>query len=1040
MGKWTPPKPLPSSSGEFVSETPVTEKLIVPDSQAEPTPLQHRPPRTHTDSEVPPAQSAQTDAAEKVLRLKRMFPEKLHDEVWHVLMLAGGNVDKAIDLFFDSSPEPPQMQRPRYMVIEPEITSSDSSDEYEYFKVLPEDVRELALVYPSIGESVIKNALLLYGKDQAEDMLFHSPHKVPTDLQFEQQRRERELKKRQIIVIEDEDSPVQNLPRKRNRIVDSDDEEGDNDDDEQNSDIANKKTRHMVETTTEDEAENVSVKSANRDSPSRNATIVLSSDEEDGSASGDGDASSSDEDEPDYEYVKDFFNSAIDEELMDYANCSAKMLELVKKKRPFKSYTHLSDIVETTKGLRFKMIEDYIEARYALDVLDQVTTECTSISETLVTSIKSFSDAGELDRASPTANDNSNGDDDDEEAGLHLVELNLQNQQDGNETVIRRQPKSINPKLQLKEYQILGLNWLWLLHRMDLSGILADEMGLGKTAQVISFIAHLVETGIEGSFLIVVPASVIQNWSREFQKWCPSLLVHSYHGSQTERAALRTRIYNTRYHVLLTTYTMVNTKEDRSFLRKSNFLYLILDEGHMIKNIQSQRAQNLMQIKTQHRLLLTGTPLQNNLQELLSLLIFIMPRLFQDREDDLRRVFTFKRETSLTQERIRRAKVMLNPFILRRKKVQVLRDLPKKIEHVLRCDTTPVHREAYRKLLLSSRKVSAELNEQGSTQLQNILVHLRKLSLHPLLSSGRLSAFYPEASRKAIADILFRKTEYYSWAEGTKKDKAAKERDVFEDVMGMMDYEIAFICNDYKVLDKYRVPDDVWMQSGKINILLRILKHHGDLEHDTKLLSTVFDDRHPTHAVKLAKRRGEPEKILVFSQFVMMLNILQHILTKVGIRFVRLDGSMPTMDRQKVIDEFEKNDEVRVFLLSTRAGGFGINLTAASVVVLFDLDFNPFNDAQAEDRAHRVGQTRDVTVYKLLTTETIEERIFEMAQAKISLDRSISSVTRAAVNAVGENETGNSGSGNSKKEGEDVPLPIDNETVLSVLLAELNRA
>lgn len=699
-----------------------------------------------------------------------------------------------------------------------------------------------------------------------------------------------------------------------------------------------------------------------------------------------------------FKYITDFFNSASDDELQDFANCSMKQVALIRESRPFASYLALYNVMEETKGLKTKIIDDYQETVECQETLDEVVIECEKISEKLNSALSElFSEDLKSDQ---------------QETGIHATHLY------STSTSIVKQPASINPQLRLKDYQILGINWLLTLYNDNLSGILADEMGLGKTAQVISFIAHLVETGVQGPFLVVVPVSTMQNWSREATKWCPSLQVVNYHGSQNERLDLRVSLSEAAdFNLMITTYTMLNNREDRQFLRKCKFLYMILDEGHMIKNINSQRYQNLISIKTRYRLLLTGTPLQNNLQELLSLLIFIMPELFAEKEEQLRKMFSFKKETSLSAERIKRAKSILSPFILRRKKIHVLDDLPKKIEHVIHCQAMARQREGYENVRKASRSAASNRDSTDSGRsttsnvhsrtLSNILMKLRKASLHPLLSSDSSSIYYNTEKRNQIADIIYRKTDYFVWSEGSKKTYSEKAEEAKKRISEMMDYEIADICNEFKALEKYRLSDSVWMESGKVLVLLKILEHHAGIQIPLDHLQKAKDDLGSSLAeimsskFKLQQKENEKsEKILVFSQFVIMLDILEKLLGMLGVKLVRMDGSMSTAERQDVIDKFESDENVKVFLLSTKAGGFGINLTAASVVVLFDLDFNPFNDAQAEDRAHRVGQEKDVTIYKLLTKDTIEERIFELASQKLRLDNSVAGTTAVAAKSI----------------------------------------
>jgi SWI/SNF-related matrix-associated actin-dependent regulator 1 of chromatin subfamily A len=334
---------------------------------------------------------------------------------------------------------------------------------------------------------------------------------------------------------------------------------------------------------------------------------------------------------------------------------------------------------------------------------------------------------------------------------------------------------------------------------------------------------------------------------------------------------------------------------------------------------------------------------------------------------------------------------MLTPFILRRKKIHVLQDMPDKYEVVVRCGTTEKQRECYKNLLRVSKKAIAEEGGDDEPQgraMANVIMQLRKISLHPLLASGDYSIFYPANVRVKVAEMMFKKTTFFQWADGSRKSPEQKRKDVREELHNMMDYRIGELCLEFKAMNKFELPWNAWMEAGKVTALFKILQRHAGVDVPDDTIQVLVDEE----GLEKAPSSTGNEKVLVFSQFIIMLDILEVILGHYGVPFVRLDGSTSTMERQSIIDDFEKSSDLKVFLLSTKAGGFGINLTSASVVVLFDIDFNPFNDQQAEDRAHRVGQTRDVTVYKLLSKDTIEERIWEVARQKVRLDQSMSTL------------------------------------------------
>ncbi|KAK9448778.1 SNF2 family N-terminal domain-containing protein [Limtongia smithiae] len=519
----------------------------------------------------------------------------------------------------------------------------------------------------------------------------------------------------------------------------------------------------------------------------------------------------------------------------------------------------------------------------------------------------------------------------------------------------------------LKDYQQVGINWLTLLYKKRLSCILADEMGLGKTCQVIAFLAHLKEVGINGPHLVVVPSSTLENWLREFNRFCPSLNVEPYYGTQKERQDVRMYLSDpdNKFDMLVTTYNLAcGSPLDCSFLRNFKFNTCVYDEGHLLKNSASERYQKLMRLKAEFRLLLTGTPLQNNLQELVSLLAFILPNIFKDKKEDLIGVFKHKAKTTsdsgdvsnmalLSQQRISRAKTMMTPFVLRRKKDQVLKHLPKKHHRVEYCDMVLEQKEIYETELEESRKVIAareagKVLTKNDRASSNVLMRLRKAALHPLL----FRRHYDEKMlRKMAKDIM--KEERYN---------EANVDYIFEDMEVMSDFELHNLCMKFESVQKYRLQADEWMVSGKVAKLKEIVTEH----------------------------RAKGDRVLIFSQFTQVLDILEPVLSTLGLSFLRLDGSTSVELRQDLIDKFYEEEDITCFLLSTKAGGFGINLACANVVVIFDMSFNPHDDRQAEDRAHRVGQTREVEVVRLVTRGTIEEAILQLANTKIALDKSVS--------------------------------------------------
>uniref|UniRef100_UPI00358EABAB SWI/SNF-related matrix-associated actin-dependent regulator of chromatin subfamily A containing DEAD/H box 1 isoform X1 n=1 Tax=Myxine glutinosa TaxID=7769 RepID=UPI00358EABAB len=508
-----------------------------------------------------------------------------------------------------------------------------------------------------------------------------------------------------------------------------------------------------------------------------------------------------------------------------------------------------------------------------------------------------------------------------------------------------QQPKLLNTKLRLKSYQLLGLNWLSILHKQDVNGILGDEMGLGKTVQAIAFLAHLIEEGEEGPHLVVVTASTLANWQREFDSWSTDLEVLVYYGNQPERRMLRYDIRDRieKPDVILTTYQcVVGTKEDRGMFRRLHLGCAVFDEGHVLKNMATKRYQQLMALRARWRLLLTGTPVQNSLLELISLLRFIMPTVFSG--PDLTRVFQQKCDANWERAQVDRARRLVQPFILRRLKSEVLQQLPKKWEEVELCTMTNSQKNLYRYLL---QKLAEKPAPGMKRELCNSLMQLRKMANHPLLHRFH----YKEHLLTNVALLLKREPDY--------EDNSQVE---VEEILSVMsDFEIHTLCMDRPALVKLSLPTSQLFDSGKLQYLYSCLP----------------------------VLHGKGDRVALFSQFTSMLNLLACLLSHLRLRFLRLDGSTPVAERQELLDQFMEDTDIFAFLLSTRAGGLGLNLTAASTVIIHDPDPNPHNDEQAAARVHRLGQTRPVRVLRLITTETVEDDIETLGRQKLNLQQEL---------------------------------------------------
>eukprot|EP00922_Rhytidocystis_sp_ex-Travisia-forbesii_P059561 GHVS01088322.1.p1 GENE.GHVS01088322.1~~GHVS01088322.1.p1 ORF type:complete len:1111 (-),score=331.90 GHVS01088322.1:297-3629(-) len=464
---------------------------------------------------------------------------------------------------------------------------------------------------------------------------------------------------------------------------------------------------------------------------------------------------------------------------------------------------------------------------------------------------------------------------------------------------------------QLKPYQMEGLNWLINLHETGLNGILADEMGLGKTFQTIALVAYLRQfRNICGPHLVLAPKSTLGNWQKEIEKFCPAISSVKLLGDKEERGEIL-RAGLDKFDVVITSYELC-IKEKASLL-KMKFSYIIIDEAHRIKNDASKLSQVIRLFHTDRRLLLTGTPLQNNLKELWALLNFLLPEIFASSAEfetlfDLTGQITGTEGLSQTDRESRNMQIVqrlhkiLKPFLLRRVKKEVLTEMPPKKELLLFVPLSEMQKKLYKDVL--TKNVSALQGGEGSarTQLLNLAMQLRKAANHPYLFEG------------------------------------------YED----------------KTLDPFG--EHVVENAGKM----------------------VFVDK------LLVRLKGMGSRTLIFSQMTRMIDILEDFCRIRGYRYCRIDGNTSGEDRDRQIEDFNApGSPLDVFLLSTRAGGLGINLATADTVILFDSDWNPQVDLQAMDRAHRIGQKKAVNVYRLVHEHTIEEKVIERATMKLQLDTAV---------------------------------------------------
>ncbi|KAI0892184.1 SWI/SNF family of DNA-dependent ATPase [Annulohypoxylon nitens] len=479
------------------------------------------------------------------------------------------------------------------------------------------------------------------------------------------------------------------------------------------------------------------------------------------------------------------------------------------------------------------------------------------------------------------------------------------------ETVFRESPPFVQG--QMRDYQIAGLNWLISLHENGISGILADEMGLGKTLQTISFLGYLRHImDIKGPHLVTVPKSTLDNWKREFAKWTPEVNVLVLQGAKEERHALiNERLIDEKFDVCITSYEMI--LREKAHLKKFAWEYIIIDEAHRIKNEESSLSQVIRLFNSRNRLLITGTPLQNNLHELWALLNFLLPDVFGDSEAFDQWFSGQDADSDVVVQQLHR---VLRPFLLRRVKADVEKSLLPKKEVNLYIGMSEMQVKWYQKILEKDIDAvnGAGGKRESKTRLLNIVMQLRKCCNHPYLFEGAEPG------------------------------------------------------------PPYTTDEHLVYNSGKMALLDKLLR----------------------------RLQTQGSRVLIFSQMSRLLDILEDYCVFRDFKYCRIDGSTAHEDRIAAIDDYNKPDSEKfIFLLTTRAGGLGINLTSADIVILYDSDWNPQADLQAMDRAHRIGQTKQVVVYRFVTESAIEEKVLERAAQKLRLDQLVIQQGRAHPGAKG---------------------------------------
>ena len=571
----------------------------------------------------------------------------------------------------------------------------------------------------------------------------------------------------------------------------------------------------------------------------------------------------------------------------------------------------------------------------------------------------------------------------------------------------------------MRNYQLEGLDWLTSLYENGLNGILADEMGLGKTIQTISFIAFLREKGIGGPFLIAAPLSTTSNWVAEFKKWTPKIPVVLYHGSKQEREEIRHKRLrnpgNPDFPVICTSYEIC--MNDRKHLAHFGWKFIIIDEGHRIKNLNCRLIRELQSYQSANRLLITGTPLQNNLTELWSLLHFLMPSIF-DKLETFESWFDFSAlkekngyEQILSEDRRRNLvaslHAILKPFLLRRVKADVETALPKKREYVLYAPLTQTQRELYHEILEGNSRAYLENKVvetlSGTATPNSVRSTSLKRKFADDTSTPNKSAKSSRASTPATAyggSARSRKAkknqqgyEELSDAQFFKKLEDAPSSPVTEDIESEGDEEVErakTLALAKREIAQKKLQNPV-MQLRQCCNSPHNFFYPFDLDDNTPVDETLITESGKMLLLDrlLPELLGRGHKVLIFSQFKTQLDLLETYCTELRQWPVcRIDGSVAQSDRQEAILSFNESDsEANIFLLSTRAGGQGINLAAADTVLLFDSDWNPQQDLQAQDRAHRIGQTRPVIVYRFATKGTVEQMLLEKADSKRRLEK-----------------------------------------------------
>jgi len=570
-----------------------------------------------------------------------------------------------------------------------------------------------------------------------------------------------------------------------------------------------------------------------------------------------------------------------------------------------------------------------------------------------------------------------------------LKSRNEKNRQFEGKDIPNNQPLLLTGGI-MRDYQLEGYEWMSTLWENGINGILADEMGLGKTIQTVALFCHMYEMGVSGPFLVVAPLSTVPNWVNEFKRFAPKVPCILYHGNMQERLLLRDKLSDVTtceemdgkdmMNVVVTSYEIA--MNDRAAFSSIMWRYIVVDEGHRLKNMNCRLIKELKQYHSANRLLLTGTPLQNNLSELWSLLNFLLPEIFDDLrvfqswfdakdlhedKEELARVVAQEQQNSI----LTTLHQILTPFLLRRVKTDVDLQIPPKKEVMVYCPLTPRQEEIYRHIV--ERTIDAYIDKDEEKK-EEVLPEKRKRT------AVDYSVFLDERefdnSDDKFEEHLVKLQEYRESLANAASAKSAYTSDMNRLSKNEINY-----CMKSQMMDMRKAVNHPYLIEYPVTEDGMFYDSGPDLI-DICGKMAVLDQM-------LVQLRKDGHKILIFSQMTKMLDILGDYLNMKKWKFSRLDGSMNFLDRQENIDKFNTDPDQCIFLLSTRAGGLGINLTAADTCIIYDSDWNPQQDLQAQDRCHRIGQTKPVMVYRLVTANTFDQRIVERAAAKRKLEKMI---------------------------------------------------